>query len=306
MNKSARHSAHAKAAHSLEERLEVEINAQEKILNLLMSVANKVEGHCDSSFLPEEEQAGVSPEAYSVLSLLVSCVIKRLDELCDEINVLSAQNEQLETQIGTYSLERDMLSKDMEQLTFLNNALRKEKLGLENDCSKKHIDTNDELAKEVEELREKNRKLQTELTSSKVQINHLQLSKDQIASLEATIISNQFDAETTRNRFENKIAGLQEENSTLKRLTEQLKGKIRDLGSRSGADAKDFLDSFEEVMQEEMMAMKAGFESKLKVAKAESDELARRHANEIKSLSLTASPSAKSIYNPGKYSTKGV
>ena len=88
-------------------------------------------------------------------------------------------------------------------------------------------------------------------------------------------------------------------------MTEELKKKLRELGGKSGADAKDFLDSFEEVMKEEMMTMKTAFETRLKVAKAESDEVARRHANEIRNLQVISnSPSSKSLslYNSAKYS----
>lgn len=292
----------------LEERLEISLNSQEKILHILMSIANKVETHCDSAFLSPEDESSLSSEAYGVLSLLVSCVIKRLDELCDEINHLSASNEELESQIKTYNLERDMTQKDIEQLTFLNNALRTEKRSLENECSKKHIDTNESLMTQMEELREKNRKLHSDLSAATVQIGISEGYKEQIGHLESTVISNQLMAEDEKIKLQNQIDELKEENESYKRRNEQLKQKIRDLSGKSNVDAKEFLESFEEVMKEEMMTMKNAFEHKLKAARAESEETARRHANEIRNLqTLHSSPSGKlSLYNSAKYATKGV
>ena len=57
-----------------------------------------------------------------------------------------------------------------------------------------------------------------------------------------------------------------EELDSYKKLTEKLKLKIRDMGAGS-KESKDFLDTFEEVMRDEMSAMKAAFEMKLRIAK---------------------------------------
>lgn len=289
----------------LEERLEVEIGGQERLLNMLMSISHKVETHCDTDFLSDSDERSVSPEAYSVISILVSTVITRLDELTTEVNNLTLQNDELDDTIKTYNVERDMLQKDLDQLTFLNNNLRSEKLVLQNECSKKHIDTNEGVIKELEDERDKNRKISSELAASSVQVAYLENYKEQISKLEQTIISNQFEADSVKMKLENRVLESQEEATNYKRLTEELKKKLRELGGKSGADAKDFLDSFEEVMKEEMMTMKTAFETRLKVAKAESDEVARRHANEIRNLQVISnSPSSKSLslYNSAKYS----
>ena len=72
-----------------------------------------------------------------------------------------------------------------------------------------------------------------------------------------------------------------------KKLTEKLKLKIRDMGAGS-KESKDFLDTFEEVMRDEMSAMKAAFEMKLRVAKEEADATTRRHQQEIARIQTTS------------------
>jgi hypothetical protein len=81
-----------------------------------------------------------------------------------------------------------------------------------------------------------------------------------------------------------KVKEITEELGSYKALCEKLKQKIRDM---SGKDSKtqDFLDSFEEVMRDEMMTMKLAFETKLKQAKEEADANSRRHQEEISRLS---------------------
>lgn len=58
--------------------------------------------------------------------------------------------------------------------------------------------------------------------------------------------------------------------------------KLRELSNKE--NKRDFTDTFEEVMREEMMAMKTAFELKLKVATEERDIATRRHQNELQKL----------------------
>mmetsp|Transcript_21774 Transcript_21774/g.66671 ORF Transcript_21774/g.66671 Transcript_21774/m.66671 type:complete len:85 (+) Transcript_21774:134-388(+) len=50
--------------------------------------------------------------------------------------------------------------------------------------------------------------------------------------------------------------------------------------------AADYTDTFEEVLREEMEAMKAGFQAKLAAARDEVEELQRRHGQEMDFLRL--------------------
>jgi hypothetical protein len=71
--------------------------------------------------------------------------------------------------------------------------------------------------------------------------------------------------------------------TSLRSLNESLMRKLKKLGSQTDS-AKDFADTFEEVMREEMMAMKVAFEAKLRVAVEERDTATRRHQTELHKL----------------------
>ncbi len=77
------------------------------------------------------------------------------------------------------------------------------------------------------------------------------------------------------------IMMLEEELQQYKVLTEKLKQRIRDI---SPLDKREFLDSFEEVMRDEMMAMKGAFEVKLKLAKSEVEALSKKHQQDIQKI----------------------
>lgn len=80
-----------------------------------------------------------------------------------------------------------------------------------------------------------------------------------------------------------------EELNSYRSLNEQLKQKIRNISGSSSYDSKEFLDTFEEVMRDEMMAMKCAFETKLKFAKEASDLLSKKHQELISRMTLTTS-----------------
>ncbi len=91
-----------------------------------------------------------------------------------------------------------------------------------------------------------------------------------------------------------------EELNNYRTLNEQLKQKIRDMSGNDSRDSKEFLDTFEEVMRDEMMAMKCAFENKLKFAKEAADLLSKKHQELISRMTLTNSESSQLI-NKIKY-----
>jgi len=88
---------------------------------------------------------------------------------------------------------------------------------------------------------------------------------------------------------------LTEELNCCRSLNAQLKQKIRDISGRSSNDSKEFLDTFEEVMKDEMMAMKYAFETKLKFAKDAADLLSKKHQELISRMTLNPTEPLQSI-----------
>lgn len=79
-------------------------------------------------------------------------------------------------------------------------------------------------------------------------------------------------------RYNSHISMLEQQLEEYKVLTDKLKNKIRDI---TPLDKRELLDSFEEVMRDEMMTMKGAFESKLKLAKGEMEVLSKKHQQDI-------------------------
>lgn len=95
------------------------------------------------------------------------------------------------------------------------------------------------------------------------------------------------ESEEVRYRIDSKNNEMITEIKNLKKSNEKLIQKIRDMSGKNN-DAKDFLDSFEEVMRDEMLAMKEAFEAKLKAAKDEQLAASRRHQDEISRVQATS------------------
>lgn len=81
--------------------------------------------------------------------------------------------------------------------------------------------------------------------------------------------------------YNSHIAALEQELEDYRALTEKLKRKIREI---SPLDKRELLDSFEEVMRDEMMTMKGAFENKLKIARGELELLSKKHQQDIQTL----------------------
>jgi len=94
-------------------------------------------------------------------------------------------------------------------------------------------------------------------------------------------------SELERHSLESQLRDISFESESYKTLAEALKNKLKEAlagggsgGQDSSSNNRQFLDTFEEVMREEMMTMKGAFEAKLKAAKEEVDALSKRNQSE--------------------------
>lgn len=140
---------------------------------------------------------------------------------------------------------------------------------------KKSLDSG--LSSTVEEQKRTILKLEGDLLEQRLQLKAFEQWPSMVAELEVKLRSLSDD----KTSLETQQKTMQDEINQYKKLTESLKNKIRELTAKSGGDSKDFMDTFEEVMQEEMMTMKSAFETKLRLAKEDADKMSRRHQQEI-------------------------
>lgn len=153
----------------------------------------------------------------------------------------------LENDIKTYILERDICGKDIENLNQQVQKLRTEKFELETKCTKQHLDTNEDLLKEIEKVKEENRTLNSSLTESTIQISYMESYKEEMHRLELQLSNVRIEHCDEVQRYLRQIEELNDECNNYKRLTEHLKKKIKELSTKTTSNDKDFLDSFEEV-----------------------------------------------------------
>jgi chromosome segregation ATPase len=86
------------------------------------------------------------------------------------------------------------------------------------------------------------------------------------------------DLRRDKNKLDAQVAVQAKEIEQYKAMVDRMKQKIRDL---TPTDKREFLDSFEEVMREEMATMREAFEHKLRTAKGEVEALSKKHQQDL-------------------------
>lgn len=90
----------------------------------------------------------------------------------------------------------------------------------------------------------------------------------------------------------------------LERLVETYKQQLREAPTKDG---RQFGDSFQEVMQDEMMTMKMAFEAKLRAARDEVEAVSRKHQGEIQRIqakSAATAPAPPASSSSKQYNTR--
>ena len=206
----------------------------------------------------------------------------RIDGLKMELSLIMSIKELLEGELSTAQLQKDMLTRDLTTVSEQHEALKTAYDSLSYEAARlqsqnSNIEAQNQSKELLERANESNARLLMEYQEAQRTI--MELQKWPILATEAE--NRLSTAMTEKTRAETTTAAAKEEVAHYKKLTETLKQKLRDLGANGGGDSKEFLDSFEEVMKEEMMTMKAAFESKLRLAREEADATSKKHQQEI-------------------------
>lgn len=195
-----------------------------------------------------------------------------------EISLLLSVKESLENEISSINLQRDMIQQDLMTLTEAHSALTAAYHSLSYETAtmqKKSMDS--KLSDTVEEQKRTILKLEGDLLEQRLQLKAFEQWPVMVAELEGRMRT----LADEKAQLESNQKSMQEEVAHYKKLTDNLKSKLRELTEKSGGDSKDFMDTFEEVMQEEMMTMKSAFEARLRQARDEADKMSKRHQQEI-------------------------
>lgn len=265
----------------MQDWLLTEKKKNQSLLMMIREKASKLEkkgGTISPSKCEQLEKVEFNQEEVEAFSYLDSAISSQFESLRSQIMTISTVKDMLEGEIQNYTMEREILMKDLTTLTNEHDAIKGAYHALETETMNKKGDS--ELQKKLTTAQEMLEQLQSELASMARRSLELERLPPLLSELEIKFKAS----EDSRLKNDFKVKEVTEELGSYKALCEKLKQKIRDM---SGKDSKtqDFLDSFEEVMRDEMMTMKMAFEAKLKQAKEEADANSRRHQEEISRLS---------------------
>jgi DNA repair exonuclease SbcCD ATPase subunit len=141
--------------------------------------------------------------------------------------------------------------------------------------SLKDMKTIADLERKIMEHDMSTRELKIELSGLRAQMAKSEKFPEKISQLQSQLL----DMDDKRAALEGRVQECLAEIEALSKINENLMKKLKDLSGSD--DRRDFADTFEEVMRDEMMAMKVAFEAKLRIAKAETEAVSRRNQMEI-------------------------
>ena len=286
---------------STQERLEEEIARSARTVEAISQRASSVKNNnAEYGNSPQKESAQViaaaaqsAGKAAALLGDDMSTALERLDEalrhrlagINDQLLSMSIVKDSLEIDIETMTTSADMVNKDflqvqqeLQAMKGAYSALQSENLGGEG----------------AEKLQRANNllvDLQAEVAAATRRTMELERLPPALAEQESV----NRDLQARIMVLTNDAVVVNEEMNSYKKMTETLKQKIRDLSAKQGNSEKDFLDSFEEVMQDEMYTMKQAFEAKLKAKTEEASAMSNRHQQEINRIQASASPYSASL-----------
>lgn len=221
--------------------------------------------------------------------MLEKAIAGRIDGLKAELSLIMSVKDLLEGELSTANLQRDIVQRDLSTVQEQHETLKTAYDALSYETARQLSQAQNSTSDRETQAR----LLQTANDTNTALLEELRIAQENLKSLEkwplavAALEEKLAAALQDKTRAEANATSAKEEVSHYKRLTETLKQKLRELSGGS-ADSKEFLDSFEEVMKEEMMTMKAAFETKLRLAREEADSLSKRHQQEIIRMQSTS------------------
>ena len=276
-------------AHQLQEHLEVELSRSAKAVEVVTQRAaaiknnnqeygnSPLKGSLEGRAVDSQENLLGEPMAHA-LRLLQDSLKGRLASMHEQLLSMNIVKETLETDVQTLQMAQDIVNKDFLSVQHDLEALRAAHSALQAESM------NNDAALKLERANNLLLDLQAEVAAAHRRTYELERLPAVVAELESKLRT--LESKTIEQSGE--INVLNGELDSYKKMSEGLKKKIKELSGKS--DSRDFMDSFEEVMQDEMYTMKLAFEAKLKAKADEVAALSNRHALEISKMQVNASP----------------
>jgi len=287
------------------ESLEAENSASVSALLNVASIIRERRETSENLDAVTRKEVGLSEAIQKGFEILTSSMLDRLESMQMELNMLIAQKDSLECDLSSAVLEKDMVNRDIQVLSTEHDAIKGAYHALESElfsaqqsfqqerkklsAAAEHQDgsISESLKQELQLAKDRINELTTQLTSQVRKSMDLEKLLPRMQEMQDQMLVSENDRLTAVSNLKE----LQSENENYKKMIDSLKAKIKDLSSSSGKDSKDFMDTFEEVMREEMSAMKSAFELKLRAAKEDNENTSKRYQREISLLKSSLSPS---------------
>jgi hypothetical protein len=220
-------------------------------------------------------------DATSALRLLDEAHAARARQSREQMEAMTSVRDAIESELITQSTKSEILQRDLEGASQELDALKGAYASLELESAKRaSVASASKDEKQRQELADKTiSNLSADLGKAHRRIFDLEKVVDSVADIEARLRLAEDAKFSTQGRLDQAL----QEVDGLTKLTESLKGRLRDLSSRP--TDREFLDSYEEVMRDEMLTMKSAFENKIRLVKEEAEAASKRHNEMIRSLS---------------------
>lgn len=127
----------------------------------------------------------------------------------------------------------------------------------------------------IEDYEGKMQQYRADNASSASMKRQLEKAKTSVEELEKKNVA----AEHKNIELKGSVDCLKSDMAALEKMNQNLMDTIKKM--TNDASKNDFADTFEEVMREEMMAMKGAFEEKLKIARQQTEAMSRKRQSEI-------------------------
>ncbi len=207
-------------------------------------------------------------------------VTEKVKAFSESTSSSSLRIANLEDELSCMRLERQLLGEDLASVSASYTSLRVAFSEMESEMIQLRVKMD-----EVKKSASKNEALDAQVLAAR-EANNADILRltNALTAIENRLVG--IERERDEANLQNALLGT--ELVKYKALTEKLKQKIRDI---TPMDKREFLDSFEEVMRDEMMAMKEAFEAKLRMAKGEVEAMSRKHQQDIMRLKDSSSTS---------------
>ncbi len=217
-------------------------------------------------------------------TLLDASLSQYTHSIQQEKQLLFSVKEMLESELSSHVVQKDMLQSDLNAITGQYEALKAAYHELSYESATHHKQKSFQQAEKervLTEYRDQVMKLEADRQMAQLQFKD---NNDKMLLVLATMEEQVRLLNLENAQLVSTVNASKGELGQYHKLVESYKKQLKDLCSGRNNSEKRFLDSFEEVMQEEMMTMKSAFEAKLRAAQEDAEVLSRKHQLEMSRL----------------------